>query len=461
LLRQARSRVGVSLRDKLRLDRLIGVGGMAAVYAATHRNGKRLAVKVLHPELARHTDLRQRFLREGYVANTVDHPGTVAVLDDDATDDGSVFLVMELLDGEPLDALWARKGRRVELTEVLGYIDQLLDVLVVAHAKGVVHRDLKPENVFVSRSGAVKVLDFGIARLREGTSTSTRTGAVMGTPAYMPPEQARGRWNDVDARTDLWAVGAMMFTLLSGRYVHEMETPNEVLLAAMTASARPLRSVAPHVPAEVAAIVDRALAFDKSLRWPDAASMQAAVRAALPAGGPAISAPDAAADAAAHTERSSASLRVPDERSTAQAIVRSQPSSLADPIVVPLHGSRVVPMLGGVFVVAALVAGGVLFARTREAPSAGVDAAPTLEAPHAARAAPGPVVVPATTGPSAAPSASVSSVRHSRDAGDRSTRHERASKSTVAKGRVEPKPAPERPSTTAPKPKPYDPFAHQ
>ncbi|MBK7581594.1 MAG: serine/threonine protein kinase [Myxococcales bacterium] len=157
---------------------------------------------------------------------------------------------------------------------------ELLDVLIAAHDKGVVHRDLKPENVFLTRDGQIKVLDFGIARLRElsTASNATRDGTSMGTPSYMPPEQARGLWAEVDARSDLWAVGALMFALLTGRAVHEGRTTNELLLSAMTGPAPPLAELEPKLHAAVAAVVDRAVAFEKPRRWPDARAMQNAVR---------------------------------------------------------------------------------------------------------------------------------------------------------------------------------------
>jgi hypothetical protein len=128
----------------------------------------------------------------------------------------------------------------------------------------------------------VKVLDFGIARVRQTSHTSaTKTGATMGTPAFMSPEHARGRWDEVDARSDVYAIGATLFTLVSGRYAHDGGTVNEVLLSAMTQPAPKLLSVAPHAGAALAAVVDRALAFDKADRWPDAVAMQQAVRQAF------------------------------------------------------------------------------------------------------------------------------------------------------------------------------------
>ena len=258
VVERARARVGMVLGNKYRLDRLLGIGGMAAVYAATHRNKKRVAVKMLHPELSIDDAVKTRFLREGYAANTVDHPGAVAVFDDDVTADGSAFLVMELLVGETLDARADRKGGTLPLAEVLPLADQLLDVLAAAHEKGLLHRDIKPDNLFLTASGQLKVLDFGIARLRELSSTddkATGIGSFMGTPAFMSPEQARGRWDDVDLRSDVWAVGATIFNLLSGRSVHETDSVGEQLVMAATLPAPPLISV--HAPGRAAGRRDR------------------------------------------------------------------------------------------------------------------------------------------------------------------------------------------------------------
>ena len=280
---RAQVRVGQVLKEKWRLDVLLGVGGMAAVYAATHRNGSRVAIKLMHAELSTHHQVRTRFLREGYVANAVGHEGAVRVTDDDIAEDGSAFLVMDLLDGETLEDRRIRCGGKLDEDEVLSVTDQLLDVLITAHAKGVIHRDLKPENVFVTRGGQVKVLDFGIARLREVTSKSTATlaGATMGTPAYMSPEQARALWDQVDGRSDLWAVGATMFHLLTGQVVHEGRTANEQLLYAMSKEPPPLESVLPSATPAVCHLVNRALAFEKDRRWRDAGSMQEALRSAF------------------------------------------------------------------------------------------------------------------------------------------------------------------------------------
>jgi serine/threonine-protein kinase len=291
----AQARVGQVLSGKWRLDALLGVGGMGAVYVATHRNGKRVAIKVLHASLAMLDDARTRFLSEGYAANAVGHRGAVSVLDDDVTEDGAVFLVVEFLEGETLEARRERCGGRLPVTEVLRTGAGVLEVLASAHAAGIVHRDVKPENVFLTMEGEVKLLDFGIARVREISSRAGRTeiGSAMGTPAFMPPEQARGRWDELDARSDVWAVGAMMFTLLAGRHVHEGSTTNEVLLSAMTRPAPPLATAWPDAPPEVAAVVDRALQFRRDQRWEDATAMLAAVHAAARGDVPAETLPEA------------------------------------------------------------------------------------------------------------------------------------------------------------------------
>jgi serine/threonine protein kinase len=271
---------GMTLLEKWRLDAALGEGGMASVWAATHRNGFRAALKVMHPALAASAELRKRFLREGYVANRIEHPGVVEVLDDDVTGDGVVFLVMELLEGETLKERWVREGKRMAPGDVAAIADAVLAVLEAAHAKGVVHRDLKPDNIFLLSDGRLKVVDFGIARVRE-IASGTAVGVTMGTPAFMPPEQALGRWEEVDQRSDLFALGASMWTLLAGRLVHRAGNVQELLLCATTSQVAPVQSAAPEVPAALAAVIDRALAFDPAARWQDAASMRTALRAAL------------------------------------------------------------------------------------------------------------------------------------------------------------------------------------
>ncbi len=272
-------RVGTTIREKWHVDAFLSAGSMAAVYAGTHRNGMRGALKILHKHLSRDDGLIKRFMREAYLANKVDHPSALRVLDDDMTEDGSAFLVMELLDGETLEQRRTRVGR-LDLLEVLDIGDQLLDVLAAAHEVGVVHRDLKPDNVLVLKNGMIKVLDFGIAQVWDGARSSemTETGLIMGSPSYMPPEQARGLRDQVGARSDIWAVGATLFTLLSGQHVHLGETPHAKVLASATKPPRSLREAAPDVPSSVVSVIDRALRYDRTERWADAGSMREALR---------------------------------------------------------------------------------------------------------------------------------------------------------------------------------------
>jgi eukaryotic-like serine/threonine-protein kinase len=280
---RAQARIGQVLCGKWKIDSLIGAGGMAAVFAATHRNGKKVALKVLHPDLSADQDTKTRFLREGYLANKVEHRGCVSILDDATAEDGSVLLVMELLAGETLARRSERSGNRLPVAEIVTFGDQLLDVLAAAHDKGIIHRDIKPENLFVTTEGVLKVFDFGLARLREKSINPTVSGSVMGTPAFMSPEQAMGKASKMDFRTDIFSVGATMYTLLTGRLIHQAPTVTEILLLLVTQPVAPIATVMPNIPPALGQVIDRALAFNIEERWPDARSMQAALRAAFAA----------------------------------------------------------------------------------------------------------------------------------------------------------------------------------
>jgi serine/threonine-protein kinase len=274
----AASRVGTTLGHTWRLEKLLGVGGMAAVYEARHPSGERAAIKVLHRAVAQQPDLRARFEQEARAVNGFHHPGVVAIRDLGVADDGAPFLVMELLSGESLGERARRLGGLAQ-DEVLRLVDELLDVLAAAHARGIVHRDIKLDNLFVQTDGRLKVLDFGIARVRDGLPLNlrTRAGAQLGTAPYMPPEQILGQ--DIDARADLFAVGATMFRLLAGRRIHEAANETEMLLKMANEPAPPLLSVAPDLPSALGLVVDRALQRAREQRYPDALTMQADVRA--------------------------------------------------------------------------------------------------------------------------------------------------------------------------------------
>jgi serine/threonine-protein kinase len=277
---EAKRLLGTVLSGKWKLDSLIGQGGMASVFAATHRNGRRAAIKLLKSEFSRNALVRDRFLREGYVANHIGHPGVVGILDDDVTEQGQVYLVMELLEG---DSFHARiRARVLTSAQILFIGQQVLEPLATAHRRGVIHRDIKPANVFVCSDGRVKVLDFGLARVMEGNDLEpTRDGLVLGTPAFLSPEQARAVRDEIDWRADLYSVGAMLFYALSGRCVHEAESDLKILMAVMKKPAPSLSSVWPVAPAKVAALVDRALRFNPAERWQCAEDMAAATTEAF------------------------------------------------------------------------------------------------------------------------------------------------------------------------------------
>ena len=279
ILSHANRRIGSVLHGKYRLDAVLGIGGMAVVYAATHRNQKQFAIKLLHPEFSVRSDFRARFLREGYAANSVRHEGVVSVLDDDVDETGTAFLVMDLLRGADVELLRERSNGRLPLQMALALGHQVLDVLAAAHERGIIHRDLKPANLFVVESGQVKVLDFGIARSSEGASSihNTPSGSLLGTPAFMAPEQASAHHREVDAQSDLWALGACLFTLISGQFVHQADSSTETLIQAATTPARSVSGAAPDVPASVVELIDRALRFEKSARWPSALAMRKAL----------------------------------------------------------------------------------------------------------------------------------------------------------------------------------------
>jgi serine/threonine-protein kinase len=265
----ARGRVGEVFGDRWRLDGVLGTGGMAVVYAATHRNGARVAIKV---PLGSEPELTSRFVKEGWIGNRVDHPGVVKALDEGVTPDGLPFIVMERLSGETFAERIEREGR-IAPAEVARIVAEVCDVLAAAHAAGIVHRDVKPSNVFLTSDGRVKLLDFGIAREIARTG-QTIVGLVLGTPGFLAPEQATG--DSVGPRTDIWAAGALAFAALTGTTLHGGESPMEKLAAAMI-DAPPVRTLAPDIPASLAAVLDRALLFDPQARFASALEMRDAL----------------------------------------------------------------------------------------------------------------------------------------------------------------------------------------
>ncbi|HJL16647.1 MAG TPA: protein kinase, partial [Sandaracinaceae bacterium LLY-WYZ-13_1] len=288
------ARIGERFADRYEIEAVLGEGGMGTVYRARHVfTGRRVALKVLHDFVSASETARQRFLREAQAPTSIEHPSLVQVLD--AGDQhGVLYLAMELLDGSDLAA--ALEEGSLSPDALVGIAVELLDALDAAHRRGLVHRDIKPENVFVlarPEGGArIRLLDFGISGLMEPEQAVggnlTRTGTIIGTPHYMSPEQARGE--KVDGRTDVWAVGAILFTGLTGRAPFDAPNYNVLISKILTEAPPSVREARPDVPEALARVVDRAMRADVDERWPSAAAMRDAL-----AGCPAMEGPSAKA----------------------------------------------------------------------------------------------------------------------------------------------------------------------
>src|SRR3954469_668524 len=212
----------------------IGEGGMGTVWLAEHTMlGRRAAIKLLHPMFITRPDIVTRFFNEARAATAISDPGIVQIFDFGHHVDGTAYIAMEMLEGEPLDRRLRRLGR-IPITDALRILRQVASTLGVAHTRGIVHRDLKPENIFLVHDPEVyggeraKVLDFGIAKLSGDQHVKTQTSAVMGTPAYMSPEQCRGA-GQVDQRSDVYALGCLMFALISGAPPFEADGGGEII----------------------------------------------------------------------------------------------------------------------------------------------------------------------------------------------------------------------------------------
>ncbi|WP_394839092.1 protein kinase [Pendulispora rubella] len=277
---RAFARIGTVVHQ-CRIDRLIGIGGTAVVYAATRDDGQRVAIKFLLERFHDDAHMVRLFSQEANVANQVPHRAAVPVLDCSVDESGCAFLIMPLLEGETVRSRWEYGGHRMPLADVGVIVSDTLDVLESAHAIGIVHRDIKPDNLFIVADGEVRVLDFGIARRTGRDGSATLTGHTIGSPAFMSPEQALGDRHAVGPASDIWSAGATMFTLLSGQFVHESESGAGQLAAAATRQARSLGDVASDLAPSIVRFVDKALSSDPKDRWPSARAMRAALHASL------------------------------------------------------------------------------------------------------------------------------------------------------------------------------------
>jgi serine/threonine protein kinase len=259
--------VGQLLDGNYEIVRVIGEGGMGRVYEARHTrlHTKRFAVKLLHHELAREPEVVTRFQREAEAASVLMHPNVVGVFDVNTSADGRPYIVAELLQGEELGKYLERLGR-LPVAEAVHIVRQVCHALGAAHTAGIVHRDVKPENVFLAGPNAtVKVLDFGISKVAEFSDGLTKTGTVMGTPDYMAPEQARG--DRVDARADIYAVGAILYRALTGRKPFDGQDPMAILTAVLTQEPERPSTLEPSIPLSLELIVQRTMAKSPNERF--------------------------------------------------------------------------------------------------------------------------------------------------------------------------------------------------
>lgn len=279
--------IGTIVDRRYLLKREIARGGAGAVFEAEHIYTKRsVALKLLVPEQRSAAEPRARLLREALALSAARHPGVVAALDAGETDDGTPYLVLELLEGRSLEGILAVR-RRIGAAEVAQVGAAICDALMAAHRRGIIHRDIKPSNVFVARDEqgreVVKLFDFGVARVPSESNKLTQDGALLGTPEYMAPEQLLAR--DVDARTDLYALGVTLYECLAGVVPFEGNF-GEVLLSVSTKPLPPLREKAADVPVDLAAAIERALAREPDERFVDAATFAQALRSAAPTAAP-------------------------------------------------------------------------------------------------------------------------------------------------------------------------------
>lgn len=269
--------VGTVIADLYEITSLLGRGGMGAVYAARHRRlpGKLVAIKVLHVGLdAQSTEMYARFRREAEIASRLGHPNIVEVLDFHTLPGGTPYLVMEFLRGESL-AQRLRYGA-LPLENVFAITRQIGSALLAAHKVQVVHRDLKPDNIFLTKTEVggtvheqVKVLDFGISKIAGSQTLQTMDKVLIGTPQYMAPEQATGKNSQIDARTDIFAVGAIVYEMLSGRAPFAGESLAEILYKVVHAQPEPLSALVPGLPERVVKCVERAMAKAPADRFAD------------------------------------------------------------------------------------------------------------------------------------------------------------------------------------------------
>jgi serine/threonine-protein kinase len=461
------ARVGAVV-DRYTLVRVLGQGGMGAVYEARHATlSRRFAIKFLLPGLAANRDILRRFENEAKAAGGLEHPNLAAVTDFGRATDGAPYIVMEFLPGDDCAKLLKRLGP-LPVPRAVNIVVQACRGLAVAHQAGIVHRDLKPENLFVTDAGDgsdhVKVLDFGIAKLRvTDASVITGTGATFGTAFYMSPEQARGA-GEVDARSDVWSMGVVLYELLSGQKPFVGEQFLQVIHQILSVETPALSPLRPGLPPALIGVIERAMAKELPARLP---SIVALAEALAPFAGTAgaVAAVSSRAMAVAETAatpatgigielRASVAARASTgsgEAGFSEPAVRftARPDGSAGSMAPARKGSKTGLLVMAAVAVAAAGGAGLFFANRKVAAPV---AAPTSEAPVSptpvAPAAPLPAAQPAAVVPVAAvapPAAQLSASRPSERSEHRSNK--RAARPApaapvVAAPTESPKPAP-------------------
>jgi serine/threonine-protein kinase len=335
-----RERVNAAVGSLYEVEAEIGRGGMAVVYRATDtRLRRRVALKVLPPELAFREEVRRRFLREAQMAAQLSHPNIVPIYAVDEAS-GLVYFAMGLVEGAPLAKLLFDEPRP-PIAMVRRVLREVADALHFAHGHGVVHRDIKPDNILVETStGKAVVTDFGIARAAQGEVRLTATGIAVGTPAYMSPEQAMGE-REVDGRADIYSLGIVGYQMLAGELPFSAANTPSMLMKHLSEPPRPLLDLRPDLPANLAAAIERALCKAPADRWPDAASFRDALAESAPVTLTGTAAAARAAAQVAQAAQSSPAAYAPRPR--AEDAPGAPPPSAPPPALPPVPTSRRAP----------------------------------------------------------------------------------------------------------------------
>jgi len=392
-----------------RVTRLLGEGGMGMVYLAEHPTlGRRAAVKVLHPDLVSSQEMIERLFNEARAANAIGHPGIVEVSDLGVLPAGTPYIVMEFLEGQSLGARM-NQGGRLSLRATLEIADQAASAVGAAHGKGIIHRDLKPDNLFLTPDPQwpgrerLKVLDFGIAKLAQRPATAadvrTRTGAILGTPRYMSPEQCRDS-RDVDHRTDIYSLGVILYEMLAGTPPFVSSSWGE--MAHMHIGVKPpdLRALVPDLPQSIERAVARALEKEPDARFQSMDELRQALDGTL-AGEKTVpgmvswstGAVSGATLVDAPGPASTLPLEAPPIRRTTLAGAASEIQRPPRTSALPRPGRRVVPLLAAGLIGAAIVVIGALAALRRPAPAPAAPQPPTASSPAPAAVEPAPSTI--------------------------------------------------------------------